>query len=284
MASQSDNSIKLRGGDRSIESFEDWAAYGLPESRRALHWKDGRSALELGRAWTEPGYIRPPEAFQLLLDSNADLCGTRLLEGVVEHETGLPPLGSRGPRCHDLLLCGVRDSATVTISVEAKADEEFGKTLERELQQSLQRSENTKFPQRLDWLTWLLLGKSAFSDIGSRTLDPVCAGLYYQLFSAIAGTLLEAKHRKASCAVLIIHEFRTHSTSDVKQLQNKTALDTFLKLFFAANEWQGGTLPTARVIGPIRLANPIPDLGLAPPLDLPLYLGKLITDRLVVRS
>lgn len=180
-----------------------------------------------------------------LLNSHEDLRDVEILSGFVEHETKLP-FGERGPRCHDLMVCAVRHGEPVTICIEAKADEAFGGTIQAELEKVLasatKRSGDTRFPERLDWLTRFLFGESVFMSMGITTLEPAFSGLFYQLLSAIGGTLIEAKIQCAGAAVLIFNEFRTHATEDRKLQLNAEALDSFLRVFLHANGRAGGWL------------------------------------------
>jgi len=79
----------------TIRSFSDWEKYALPPGRRALHWKEGRSACELGRAWTAAGEPRTPLALHQLLESHEGTRDTVISSGITEHETSLP-FSSRG--------------------------------------------------------------------------------------------------------------------------------------------------------------------------------------------
>ncbi len=148
-----------------------------------------------------------------------------ILSGITEHETALPPLGSRGPRCHDLALKAEQAGWDVTVCIEAKADESFGGTVAEELRKA-ERRPVTNFPQRIEWLTRSLLGLPAFKD---DQLSDVVAKLPYQLLCAIGGTLLEAKLQRASKAVFLVHEFRTMATVDAKLDANANALNQFLR-------------------------------------------------------
>lgn len=143
-----------------------------------------------------------PRQLAQLLESHEGTRGVVILTGITERETPLP-FCDRGPRCHDLALQAEQDGRVVTICIEAKADESFGGTIHRELSAARKRaatrkSGDTRFPERLEWLTRSLLGLRAFKDVEHQVLDEVVADLPYQLFPAIAGTLLEAEHMKAS--------------------------------------------------------------------------------------
>lgn len=111
-----------------IRSFSDWEKYGLPPDRRERHWKEGRSAFELGRSWTANGEPAVPSELIELLDSHEATRNTVILSGITEHETTLP-FGKHGARCHDLALHAEQNGCVVTVCVEAKADEPFGGTI-----------------------------------------------------------------------------------------------------------------------------------------------------------
>jgi hypothetical protein len=173
----------------------------------------------------------------------------------------------------------------VTICVEAKADESFGGSVAEELRKAKKRSGDTRFPERLDWLSRWLLGISAFKDDEHLALSDAVSELPYQLLTGIAGTLLEAQTQGATTAVLIVHEFRTNLTKDTKLEANADAMNSFLHLFYSAN---GGPDERLRVragdiVGPISII----DGPLAGPLQcpsIPLFIGKITTDRLATNS
>jgi len=142
--------IKSQVGE-PIRSFSDWEKHALPPDRRERHWKESRSAFELGRSWTANGEPTVPRELIQLLDSHEGTRSTVIVSGITEHETALPPLSSRGPRCHDLALQAEQDGCAVTVCIEAKADESFGGTVAEELRKAKRRPV-TKFPERLTGL------------------------------------------------------------------------------------------------------------------------------------
>lgn len=262
---------------RAVCSFAEWAAWGLPETRRRAHWKEGRSACELAREWTRAGVPLTPDSVASLFARNQWTRGLAVEGGVIERETPLP-FGPRGPRCHDLALWARNGESKVLICVEAKADESFGATVAEELAKALARPA-TRFPARLSWLTRGLLGVDAFADTNARVLHPRIAGLPYQLLPAIAGTLLEAARDGAHAAIFLVHEFRTELTHDEKMERNAEALDRFLRLFLAHGQESRTGLRGGEVIGPLTLRTP--EVPGNPPLprSIPLFLAKLRTDR-----
>ena len=278
---ESPMAVAIKGyANQPIRSFADWEKYALPPDRRTRHWKEGRSAFELGRIWTISGKPAAPAVLVQLLKSHEGTKRTVIKSGITEHETFLP-FGNRGPRCHDLSLQAERDDSAITICIEAKADEPFGGTVEEELRKARQRPV-TRFPERLDWLTRSLLGVPAYTDADHQVLSEVISVLPYQLFAAIAGTLLEAGIRGAITAIFLVHEFRTTATVDAKMEANADALNSFLSLLQSVN---GGPdedrqLQPGEIIGPILIIER-PVAGSARlPCQIPLFIGKIRTDRL----
>jgi len=250
----------------------------MPANRKREHWKVGRSACELGRLWTASGEPAEPLELADLLNSHNATRGIVIRMGIIEHKTSLP-FGTHGPRWHDLALSAVQNHSGVTICIEAKADEPFGGTVADELQNAEKRPV-TRFRERLNWLTFSLLGPSAFSDQGRNTLSDETRSLPYQLFTAIAGTLLEAELRSSTKAILVIHEFRTRLTTDEKMERNASELNRFLRLLLQHNEAadKNFQLRHGQLIGPLPLLERV--VGGTPrlPNHIPLFVGKIKTD------
>jgi hypothetical protein len=276
--------IKSHAGTQ-IRSFLDWEKHSLPDERKQ-HWKEGRSACELGQSWTAAGEPSVPPELAQLLESHEGTRGIVILSGITEHETPLP-FGNRGPRCHDLALRAEQDGHAVTVCIEAKADESFGGTVAKELLRARTRARTskqlrTRFPERLDWLTRSLLGFPAFEDEKLLVLSAAVAELPYQLLSAIGGTLLEAEDQNAAKAVFVVHEFRTAATEDSKLSVNATALNIFLRRLLSANNQQGDSfeLRCGQIIGPVLITDRPVACATKIPYHVPLFIGKIRTDRL----
>lgn len=263
-----------------IRSFSDWEKYALPPERKQLHWKKGRSAYQLGWSWTANGDPAVPQELIDLLDSHEDTKGTVILSGITEHETALP-FSKGGPRCHDLALLAEQNGCTVTVCIEAKADESFGGTVAKEVMKAKKR-EGTMFLKRLDWLTRSLLGLPAFKDEQLLVLSDAITELRYQLLSAIGGTLLETARQNASKAVFVVHEFRTTTTKDAFLDSNANALNRFLSLLLFANKpgHEDIQLESGHMIGPIIITNRSVQGPIKIPYHVPLFIGKIRTDLL----
>ena len=113
-------------------------------------------------------------------------------------------------------------------------------------------------------------------EITNRLAAPVEIEQYHQM-CARTQIILKA-------TVLIFNEFRTHATEDRKLQLNADALDSFLRVFLHANGRAGETLAEGNILGPIRINPNVPDLGVEIPIGIPLYIGKIRTDRLAEAS
>ena len=201
---------------RAIRSVTEWGEHASPAS--AHHWRDGRSAKELAKAWIDG-------AGQAALIELLDSCpGTRHLvveSAVAEAQVAFDSYPG-GKRNHDLLITGRADGGSVVIGLEAKADETFGETVgsyQRRAEKLVAAGTPTNAPARLAEL---------MDNIAGTTLadTPAFADLRYQLFSAVAGTLAAAK--TDDLAVFLVHEFATALTTQKKREANKKALAQFI--------------------------------------------------------
>src|SRR4051794_29362209 len=103
----------------TIHSVEDWYDFAPPMGRRK-HWKDGRSAKEVAKAWCTVKGIAAPAELLALLRSHPSTFGFRLATVIPECRTHLRG-ESGGPRRHDLVLFGTASAGRVLVGVEAKA-------------------------------------------------------------------------------------------------------------------------------------------------------------------
>jgi len=106
-----------------VASLEAWGVYAQPAS--ATHWKEGRSAWELARAWTE-GTATTDLAALLATDPSL---GSLVIEtAIAEAQTRFDD-HTGGPRNHDLLVIGHNTQGPIVIGIEGKADETYGQTV-----------------------------------------------------------------------------------------------------------------------------------------------------------
>ena len=250
-----------RNGEE-INSIEDWERLGKPAADD--HWRPGRSAYELAADWIE----RDAEARvrELLCQSN-EIASVELTEGTVEKKTYFDDI-PRGPRNHDLLVKGTSNLGPLVVGVEGKADEPFDLPLWRWRQAALARSSDSGAPRRLDQLTSLFFGTTIDKDHGY----PGLACLGYQVLSALAGTLVDAREASAVHAVLLIHEFVTDETHDEMHRINGCVLDDFV------TRLSGGAADrTTTGDGWITTPIAVKGDGQRMPDSLPVTIAKLVT-------
>ena len=115
---------QMTGGDRffsndsrPLRSMADWRA-----QHPSRHWREGYSAMELARCWSEADGF--PSSFQQVLDGS-EFGDLTLKRGVVEHETPVPGRGRAS--CTDLMVIACSAAGEqVVVGVEGKVDEAFG--------------------------------------------------------------------------------------------------------------------------------------------------------------
>lgn len=211
-----------------ISSVEGWFDEAPPLGRRR-HWKDGRSAKEVAKAWCASGTVAVPADLLTLVRAH------RLTEAF-EPATAIPecPTHLRGEaggrRKHDLVILGMAASRRVLIGVEAKTDEPFDEPLKKRVRRAqgmIARGEPTNQLKRIERLVWALFDRPAF--IGD-TLEPALAPIPYQLISGLAGTLYEADNRGADLAVFAIHTFHSAALDAAAVSANRDAVSRFAAL------------------------------------------------------
>ena len=100
--------------------------------------------------------------------------------------------------------------------------------------------------------------------------DPSLNALRYQLFSALAGTLADARQFGAAHAALVVHEFITPLTDPAKQRLNAADLEAFVRRLGAAERRAGSD--SGWLAGPFTVPG-----NAHLPGDVPFYIGKLFT-------
>lgn len=213
--------MSIAKADQPIASLADWEQYAPPKSPH--HWVDGRSAKEVARAWLEGGGTTMPHEVLAVLASHPRF--DDVLSWDAEPEARLRFDAFPGePRNSDLLVVANDAFGPFVLAVEAKADEPYGDTLGALLAAALERRiENPRSNgiARIEGLATLLLKPWSGG-------QPKAGALRYQLFTACAGTLAETHRRRAGRAVMLVHEFITPATTDVKHARNGSDLRLFL--------------------------------------------------------
>jgi hypothetical protein len=252
-----------------IASLQDWARLGKPAS--VDHWKPGRSAYELAADWIERD---ASDAVPALLSMRPEFSGLHLVEGVAEKQTRFDQ-DTHGPRNHDLLIRGVVGDVPVTIGVEGKADEPFDDPLWLYREKALRTRPKTGALARVDRLVRLWFKTSLRKDGAEPPL--VCLG--YQLFSALAGTLSDAKLDGSPLAVVLVMEYKTECTVDSKHAANARSVEQFLARLLGP-DFERNFSPHGWVTKPL----PIRGDGTWMPLRTNVSFAKLTRDRRPQRS
>jgi hypothetical protein len=244
--------------DKEIHSVRDWGRHAKPASK--THWKKGRSAMELARAWTSE---HGPKALRILLDQVTGTAGFEAKRGVAEAQTRFDGFG--GPRNHDLLLVGEAAGGKTVVSIEGKVDETFGQTLgayRNAARRRIARKQPTNALERLQGLTQAIAGWDAGA--APRRLE-----LRYQLFTAVAAAVAAAADEEADQAVLCIHELNTKGMDDEKRKQNDEDLRKFVDVVFDERPGRDESW----IVGPLKLHGGSERI----PRGIALYIVKLST-------
>lgn len=166
-----------------INSLEHWEELAGPKSKER-HWKPGRSAFEFARYALSDKFTEFIE--NLLSDYNITedsfMCEP---EALTSFGKGM---GKGGPRNHDLLMFG----KNTVVGIEAKVSESYDKTIKAK-RQAGRENMKTRLNACLDFMH------------EERPANE--EKLYYQLYSATIGTVLEAKKRGLSNALVLFVVF-----------------------------------------------------------------------------
>jgi hypothetical protein len=236
--------IVSRSG-KPIESIDDWKRLASTEGK----WADGYSAKELARLWLS-GQGAPAVCAAL----EPVLPGLRLNKAVAEAQISFDSYAG-GVRNHDVLAYGAADCGRVVVGIEGKVNESLDGTLADKYEQARKRAhagKNTNLDKRLDNLLDVIIGTS----MGA---EPSIAGLRYQLFSALAGTVAAASGATAAAAV-VVHLIRSPLANGEKFAETRRAVAEFCA---AVNVASMGS-----VSGPIRLRKSLAEARLGMPIWL----------------
>lgn len=167
-----------------------------PEDWRELladpvkHWRTGYSAKALAYSWMEDPNDFPRSVKSVFTSSQIEIFRTiEMLLAFPEYETPLP--GGRRPSQSDVFVLAKSMGNLVSITVEGKVSEPFGKVVS-------------------EWKDPLTPGKQVrlqyLCDCLGLVPDDV-DGIRYQLLHRTASALIEADRFNASSALMIVHSF-----------------------------------------------------------------------------
>jgi hypothetical protein len=247
------SSIKSLRIIKDIFTADDWFRLA-PPAQGNRQWRDGKSAKELAKAWCGRGSVPAvPIELQELLSTHPDIDGAVIFEVTPERKVRFDNIQGE-PRNTDLVCIAERANQRVAISIEAKADETFGELVSK----VLKTPKPSRRPERVEKLCLALFGCQP-DDL------PGFGELRYQLLHGVAAAIAYAVEVKASRALFVVHEFVNQYT---KTEQNERDFNKFLNLL----------APDAVSLGQ-RLYGPVYVPGNKHiPGDIPLYLGKILTE------
>jgi hypothetical protein len=117
--------MRIYKGTSEIQTVDDWFRLAPPK-KGAFHWKDGRRAKELARAWFgRKNRPSPPEEFLRLLAPPVSADQLAGAVGWPEHPVPIDDLPGEPPNI-DLAIVSDGKRGRTAICVEAKADESIG--------------------------------------------------------------------------------------------------------------------------------------------------------------
>ena len=166
-------------------SFEQWRSFlAQPEK----HWVEGRSAMEIARAWhNAKGF--PAPVSEVFRAAGKPFDSLKPLFVIPEHKVPLP--GGNRDSQNDVWVLARHETGLVSITVEGKVSESFGDTLA-----NWGKAMSPGKRERLDYLT---------REIG-LTSEPA-GHVRYQLLHRAASALIEARRFYADTAVMLVHSF-----------------------------------------------------------------------------
>lgn len=207
-------------GGAPIDNLEQWKDVAPPKNPEK-QWVDERSAMELARAWLEKAPAAMPPEVVAVLRSHPDFSAIRSWIAEPEALQRFDDFPGE-PRNTDLAVKVDDEAGAYLLSVEGKADEPFGETIERTLDAARTRlaaNPRSNGVRRITQLLEAIVGSPDCERYGN---------LRYQLLTATAGALCEAERKGCRRAVVLIHEFLTRKTDDQKHDSNAADLDRFV--------------------------------------------------------
>lgn len=247
-----DKMIRCKNFDvtNKIDCLHQWFDKCPPQGK-LKHWKDGRSAKETAKHWL---HIIPSEFKEILspFKLNYQICSPEFVSKLDNYRGNA--------RNHDLLILAKNTlRKNVVISVESKADETFDVTISERIinaKKELKENLNSKALNRIEDLR-----KAIFGSLKDEQLH-----LRYQLLTAVAGTLAEAKVQKATKAIFLVQTFISDEINKGQHQQNQDDLDAFVNYL---SEGKIPKLETGILSEPIKVPGNefIPD-------NIELWIGK----------
>ena len=216
--------MKLKRDD--IYDLDSWFK-AAPPMGAAKQWRDGRSAKELARYMTA-NFPNVPTEIQDILSDFTTLDAEFDWNGEYVTDFAKYDLGRGEGRNHDAFMW----NKDVVVGIEGKADESLGSQL---VGDAMIGATDNKM-HRIRGMIKMLFGDEPVNHKNIR----------YQLVTATAATLLEAKERKVNNAVILVLVFKKQGCfSEQKIADNNADIQRFLSDIKAEKCGEYYIIPTA---------------------------------------
>lgn len=192
-----------------ISTVDQWFQVAPPKGESS-QWRPGRSAMEMARFALSDKF--PTFIANIIRDiGDQEDYFTCEPEAKTSFSKGM---GTSGPRNHDLLMIG----SSMVIGLEAKVSEPFDKQIKAK---RIGATDNMKCRLNacLDYL------------YGENNHPGNAEDLYYQLFSATIGTILEAERNKKKKALVLFITFNGDVDKEPQYADHIQANDEAFKSF-----------------------------------------------------
>ena len=141
-----------------------------------------------------------------------------IFEATPEHKIKIDHLNGE-TRNADLVCLGKCKIGEIAINIEAKADEEFGQTIDERI--SKETNKNSRIQERIAGLR-----EALFTNPNDAQINK----LRYQLLHGTASSLIYAKEKNYEVAVFIVYEFKSSICEEGKLKRNYDDLNNFLRV------------------------------------------------------
>ncbi|MCG9791158.1 DUF6946 family protein [Flavobacterium algicola] len=151
-----------------------------------------------------------------------------------------------------------KDLNKIVISIESKVDESFGETVSKQIAAAEKKKlekPTSKAVNRINELRIVLFG-----ELNDNQLD-----LRYQLLTAVAGTIAEAKKQGAKSAYFLVQTFIEKVNN--KHIKNQDDLNKFLSVFTKGKD---ANIENNELLGPFKIETNNEYLS----SDIDLWIGK----------
>jgi len=209
--------ISIEKNGHQITSTKEWFEFAPPKGKEK-QWKEGRSALEMANFSLSNSF--PILITKVLNETKLSPSETGFICEPEANSSFGKGFGKGEPRNHDLLMIG----KNTLIGIEAKVSESFDVRIREKRKQ-------VKSEQRINKFLDFVYGDKKPNNVEN---------LYYQLFSAVLGSIKEAERRNISNVIVLVLVFkdpRITNTAELNSIKNNnTAYDDFIKSLYVNME------------------------------------------------